>query len=191
MAWLLGTSAQSGSLVRDGLAQHLSAWLVKTYESALVLSYCDVCHSREGLSMTSRLDAWDVGKAKDYRPVKCGYAEGFLKKYDLGEELGRGGFGIVRVVTHKQTQKQYAAKSIKKLLQVPNLPIQRQAAHLANVKREVSVLYRLRGTLNVVNFIEALEDDEDVHIIMELCTGGPLAHSLARRHYSERTVRVS
>ena len=141
--------------------------------------------------MTSRLDAWDVGKTKDYRPVKCGYAEGFLEKYDLGEELGRGGFGIVRVVTHKQTQKQYAAKSIKKLLQVPNLPIQRQAAHLANVKREVSVLYRLRGTLNVVNFIEALEDDEDVHIIMELCTGGPLAHSLAKRHYSERTVRES
>ncbi|CAK0783368.1 hypothetical protein CVIRNUC_006567 [Coccomyxa viridis] len=138
--------------------------------------------------MTSRLDAWDVGKTKDYRPVKCGYAEGFLEKYDLGEELGRGGFGIVRVVTHKQTQKQYAAKSVKKLLQVPNLPIQRQAAHLTNVKREVSVLYRLRGTLNVVNFIEALEDDEDVHIIMELCTGGPLAHSLARRHYSERTV---
>ena len=141
--------------------------------------------------MTSRLDAWDVGKSKDYRPVKCGYGEGFLEKYDLGEELGRGGFGIVRVVTHKQTQKQYAAKSIKKLLQVPNLPIQRQAAHLTNVKREVSVLYRLRGTLNVVNFIEALEDDEDVHIIMELCTGGPLAHSLARRHYSERTVRES
>ena len=42
--------------------------------------------------------------------------------------------------------------------------------------------------LNVVNFIEALEDDEDVHIIMELCTGGELAHSLAKRHYSERTV---
>ena len=38
-------------------------------------------------------------------------------------------------------------------------------------------------------FHEALEDDEDVHIVMELCTGGQLAHSLAKRHYSERTVR--
>ena len=76
--------------------------------------------------MTSRLDAWDVGKTKDYRPVKCGYAEGFLQKDALGKELGRGGLGVVRAV----------------------------------------------------------------HIIMELCTGGPLAHSLARRHYSERTVRA-
>ncbi|CAL5220717.1 g2773 [Coccomyxa viridis] len=138
--------------------------------------------------MSSRIDAWEVNKHTEYKPVKCGYADGFLEKYELGEELGRGGFGVVRVVTHRQNGKQYAAKSIKKLLQVPNLPIQRQAAHLANVKREVSVLYRLRGTLNVVNFIEALEDDEDVHIIMELCTGGELAHSLAKRHYSERTV---
>ena len=138
--------------------------------------------------MSSRVDAWEVNKHKEYTPVKCGYAEGFEQKYELQEELGRGGFGVVRVVTHRHSGKQYAAKSIKKLLQVPNLPIQRQAAHLANVKREVSVLYRLRGTLNVVNFIEALEDDEDVHIIMELCTGGQLAYSLAKRHYSERTV---
>ena len=93
--------------------------------------------------------------------MKCGYADGFFEKYELGEGLGRGGFGIVRVVTHRQSGKQYAAKSIKKLLQVPNLPIQRQAAHLANIKREVSVLYRLRGTLNVVG---QLPCTADVHV---------------------------
>ena len=149
---------------------------------------CDV-RGLATLAMSSRVDAWEVNKHREeYTPVKCGYSDGFIQKYELGEELGRGGFGVVRVVTQRSNGKRYAAKSIKKLLQVPNLPIQRQAAHLANVKREVSVLYRLRGTLNVVNFIEALEDDDDVHIIMEHCTGGQLAHSLAKRHYSERTA---
>jgi serine/threonine protein kinase len=111
--------------------------------------------------MSSRVDAWEVNKHKEYKPVKCGYADGFFEKYELGEQLGKGGFGIVRVVTHRQSGKQYAAKSIKKLLQVPNLPIQRQAAHLANIKREVSVLYRLRGTLNVVGQLACAPD---VHV---------------------------
>ena len=139
--------------------------------------------------MSSRIDAWEVRKHKEYTPVSCGYPCGFEEKYLLGDELGRGGFGVVRVVSKKKSGKQYAAKSIKKVLEVPNLSIERQAAHLANIKREISVLYRLRGTLNVVHFEEALEDDEYVHIVMELCRGGELSHSLAERHYSERTVR--
>ncbi|BDA49651.1 probable calcium-dependent protein kinase 17 at N-terminal half [Coccomyxa sp. Obi] len=138
--------------------------------------------------MSSRVDAWEVRKHREYTPVSCGYSSGFEEKYEVGDVLGRGGFGVVRVVSKKKNGKQYAAKSIKKVLEVPNLSIERQAAHLANIKREISVLYRLRGTLNIVHFKEALEDDEYVHIVMELCRGGELSHSLAERHYSERTV---
>lgn len=140
--------------------------------------------------MSSRIDAWDVGKHREYKPVSCGYRSGFHDSFDIGEELGRGGFGVVRVVTHKETGKRYAAKSIKKVLEVPNLSIERQAAHLANIKREVAVLNRLRGTLNVVYFYQAWEDDDHVHIMMELCEGGELSHSLAKRHYSEKTVCI-
>ena len=138
---------------------------------------------------SSRIDAADIARLKEYKPISCGFPGGFHEKYDVGEkDIGKGGFGIVRIVTKRQNGKQYAAKSIKKGLDIPNLSIARQAAHLANIKREVSVLHRLRGTLNVVHFYEALEDDEYVHIIMELCTGGELSHSLATRHYSEKTV---
>lgn len=140
-------------------------------------------------AMSSRIDVWDQKKHREHTPVSCGYPAGFEEKYELGDELGRGGFGVVRVVSKKKNGKQYAAKSIKKVLEVPNLSIDRQAAHLANIKREISVLYRLRGTLNIVHFKEALEDDEYVHIVMELCRGGELSHSLAKRHYSEKTVR--
>jgi calcium-dependent protein kinase len=141
--------------------------------------------------MSSRIDVWDIRKHREYKAVSCGFPVGFDEKYEIGEDLGKGGFGVVRVVTKKKNGKQYAAKSIKKVLEVPNLSIERQAAHLANIKREVSVLYRLRGTLNVVNFKEAWEDDDCVHIVMELCRGGELSHSLAKRHYSEKTVHIS
>ena len=33
--------------------------------------------------MSSRVDAWEVNKHKEYKPVKCGYAEGFEQKYEL------------------------------------------------------------------------------------------------------------
>ena len=53
----------------------------------------------------------------------------------------------------------------------------------------MAVLHRLRGTLNVVHLEEVLEDDEYVHVVMELCEGGELAHAIGKRHYSEKTVR--
>lgn len=54
---------------------------------------------------------------------------------------------------------------------------------------QISVLRRLRGTLNVAQFKEALEDGEAVHIIVEYCKGGELWNTIFKlHHYSERTV---
>jgi calcium-dependent protein kinase len=36
-----------------------------------------------------------------------------------------------------------------------------------------------------------MEDDEHVHLVMELCRGGELSHSLGKRHFSEHTVRAA
>jgi calcium-dependent protein kinase len=54
---------------------------------------------------------------------------------------------------------------------------------------QVSVLRKLRGTLNVVHLEDVFEDDSHVHVVMELCHGGELLQKVATRHYSERTVR--
>ena len=53
---------------------------------------------------------------------------------------------------------------------------------------QISVLRRLRGTLNVAQYKEALEDDDSIHIVMEYCKGGELWNCIGRLHYSERTV---
>ena len=42
------------------------------------------------------------------------------------------------------------------MLDIPNLSIERQAAYLANIKREAAVLHRLRGTLNAAQIKEVM-----------------------------------
>ena len=113
---------------------------------------------------------------------------GWICRYEIGNELGRGGFGVVRVVREKATGKEYACKSIIKRLDVPNMSVTKQAAYLDNVKREIAVLRRLQGTLNVVQFFNAYEDDTHIHAVMEYCRGGELYNRIGRRHYSERVV---
>jgi serine/threonine protein kinase len=75
-------------------------------------------------------------------------------------------YGQVRVVTDKRSGTEFAAKSIPKRLDAPGLAPERQAAHVENIRREVAVLRRLRGTLNVVALEGAFEDAESVHIVM-------------------------
>ena len=45
-----------------------------------------------------------------------------------------------------------------------------------------------KTTKQVVAIEDAFEDDEDAHIVMELCRGGELLHRIGRRAYGERTV---
>ena len=137
-----------------------------------------------------RIDIWDVEAAKSAPSVDCGYPRNFEALYELSssEHLGSGGFGTVRVATERTTGTQFACKSIKKHLGVPNLSLEKQAQHIDNVKREVKVLRLLRGTLSVVNFKGVYEDDECIHIVMELCRGGELLHQIGQRHYSEALV---
>lgn len=53
---------------------------------------------------------------------------------------------------------------------------------------QIAVLKRLKGVLNVAQLKEALEDDTDIHIIMEYCKGGELWNCIGKRHYGEGTV---
>jgi hypothetical protein len=65
----------------------------------------------------------------------------------------------------------------------------KRADHADAIRREVEVMRRLRGCLNVASLEEVYEDDAHVHLVMEACHGGELHHRIGDRHYSERTVR--
>eukprot|EP00897_Mesotaenium_endlicherianum_P004246 jgi/Mesen1/384/ME000010S_10843 len=55
-----------------------------------------------------------------------------------------------------------------------------------DVRREVAIMQRIRGHPNIIHLVEALEDSEAVHLVMELCEGGELFDRIKlRRYYTE------
>ncbi|KAG9128855.1 hypothetical protein Leryth_009606 [Lithospermum erythrorhizon] len=104
------------------------------------------------------------------------------ERYDLGRELGRGEFGITYLCTDIESSDKFACKSIsKKKL--------RTAVDIDDVRREVKIMKHLPKHPNIVTLKDTYEDDEAVHIVMELCEGGELFDRIvARGHYTERAA---
>ncbi|GMH11479.1 hypothetical protein Nepgr_013320 [Nepenthes gracilis] len=102
--------------------------------------------------------------------------------YELGRELGRGEFGITYLATDVATGEKFACKSIsKKKL--------RTAVDIEDVRREVEIMKHLLEHPNIVTLKDTYEDDDAVHIVMELCEGGELFDRIvARGHYTERAA---
>lgn len=120
-------------------------------------------------------------------PMEFGYDREIDKKYDWGKELGKGGNGVVRVVVDRATGQEYACKAIKKVLE-GDLSDKKKAGHVESIKREIEVLRRLSGSLNIVKLVDVYEDEQQVYVVQELCKGGELWHRIGEKHYSERTV---
>ncbi len=88
-------------------------------------------------------------------------------KYILADALGRGQFGSVCIAMERASGERWACKSVSKR--------RVQGMHdfsMADVLREVEVLYTVGGHPGVVGLREVYEDEEDLHLIMELCQGG-------------------
>ncbi|XP_044505230.1 calcium-dependent protein kinase 32-like [Mangifera indica] len=106
------------------------------------------------------------------------------QRYELGRELGRGEFGVTYLCTDKESGETYACKSIsKKKL--------RTAIDIEDVRREVEIMRQLPKHPNIVSLKDTYEDDNAVHLVMELCEGGELFDRIvARGHYTERAAAV-
>lgn len=103
-------------------------------------------------------------------------------KYILGLELGRGEFGITYLCTDRETKEALACKSISKRKL-------RTAVDIEDVRREVAIMSNLPEHPNIVKLKATYEDNENVHLVMELCEGGELFDRIvARGHYTERAA---
>ncbi|CAI9787546.1 unnamed protein product [Fraxinus pennsylvanica] len=102
--------------------------------------------------------------------------------YELGRELGRGEFGVTYLCTDKTSREVFACKSIsKKKL--------RTRVDIEDVRREVEIMKKLPKHPNIVTLKDTYEDNNAVHIVMELCEGGELFDRIvARGHYTERAA---
>ncbi|XP_062233726.1 calcium-dependent protein kinase 26-like [Phragmites australis] len=95
-------------------------------------------------------------------------------RYALGLQLGWGQFGVIRSCSDMVTGEALACKSIAKdRLVSPD--------DVRGVKLEIEVMARLSGHPNVVDLKAVYEDEESVHLVMELCAGGELFHRLEER----------
>jgi calcium-dependent protein kinase len=105
-------------------------------------------------------------------------------RYELGRELGRGEFGVTYLCTDRATREALACKSIsKKKLRTP--------IDVEDVRREVEIMHHLPKHPNIVTLRDTYEDDNAVHIVMELCEGGELFDRIvARGHYTERAAAL-
>lgn len=127
------------------------------------------CYKVANLSQTI-LDTIQVSNLKD--------------KYVLGEQLGWGQFGVIRACSDKFTGEVLACKSIAKdrLVTVDDV---------CSVKLEIEIMTRLSAHPNVVSLKAVYEEENYVHLLMELCAGGELFHWLEKQgRFSEHNARV-
>ncbi|XP_011003085.1 PREDICTED: calcium-dependent protein kinase 29-like isoform X2 [Populus euphratica] len=120
-----------------------------------------------------------VTSSSNIGPILCKPYVEITTIYDLDNELGRGHFGITYLCTEKTSGRMYACKSISRSKLVKKKDIE-------DVRREILILQHLTGQPNIVEFKGAYEDKQNLHLIMELCSGGELFDRIiAKGSYSE------
>ncbi|KAL2557890.1 Calcium-dependent protein kinase 13 [Forsythia ovata] len=108
--------------------------------------------------------------------------ESIEEKYLVDRELGRGEFGVTYLCIDRDTRELLACKSISKRKL-------RTAVDVEDVRREVAIMKHLPKNSSIVSLKEACEDENAVHLVMELCEGGELFDRIvARGHYNERAA---
>ncbi|XP_073310810.1 calcium-dependent protein kinase 26-like [Primulina huaijiensis] len=105
-------------------------------------------------------------------------------QYNLGEHLGWGQFGIIRECIDKFSGEVLACKSISKDRLVTQEDVR-------SIKLEIEIMSTLSGHPNVVDLKAVYEEEDYVHLVMELCAGGELFHKLEKHgRFSESEARV-
>lgn len=108
--------------------------------------------------------------------------ENIEERYMVDRELGRGEFGVTYLCIDRGSRELLACKSISKRKL-------RTAVDVEDVRREVAIMKHLPKNSSIVCLKEACEDDNAVHLVMELCEGGELFDRIvARGHYTERAA---
>jgi len=98
--------------------------------------------------------------------------------YQVGEELGRGAFSIVRKGKNKKTGQHVAIKTIEKKF------VEKQDLML--LAREIEIMKKVNHP-NVLKLYEVFETDEVISLVMELVTGGELFYKIVEKgNYSEK-----
>lgn len=96
-------------------------------------------------------------------------------EYELDEEIGRGSFGRTHGARARKITSNGSFRVAVKIISKRRMTSQTE---VDDVSREVCILRMLQGHENIVNFVDAYEDNSNVYIVMELCNGGDLGNHI-------------
>lgn len=97
------------------------------------------------------------------------------RDYTVGEEIGRGRYGVVSRCHSAATGECFAVKSIEKN------PIRGDAVDGLCLRNEAKLTQAVAGHRNVVGAFDVYEDDEFLHVVLEYCGGGDLYERITTR----------
>ncbi|KAF5202005.1 Serine/threonine-protein kinase PEPKR2 [Thalictrum thalictroides] len=98
--------------------------------------------------------------------TRMGRKKKIVKDYVLGDEIGKGRFGSVKLCKSKVNGAEFACKTLRKGEET--------------VHREVEIMQHLSGHPGVVTLQAVYEDPECFHLVMELCSGGRLVDQMVK-----------
>ena len=96
------------------------------------------------------------------------------KDYTIGEEIGNGKFGVIKLCINKKTKQKYALKiQSKKDMDTSDLEL---------VRAEIEIL-KICQHPNIIKLYDIFENSEYFYIIMEYCSGGDLFSYIEKRNF--------
>ncbi|XP_010274773.1 PREDICTED: phosphoenolpyruvate carboxylase kinase 1-like isoform X1 [Nelumbo nucifera] len=104
--------------------------------------------------------------------------EGLKRDYQVCEEVGRGRFGTVYRCFSPDSGDFFACKTIDKRLLSDS--VDREC-----LEKEAKIMHLLKGNPNVVQLFNVYEDDNYLHMVMELCNSSDLYDRVSKRIFSE------
>eukprot|EP00270_Netrium_digitus_P011027 TRINITY_DN3474_c0_g1_i1.p1 TRINITY_DN3474_c0_g1~~TRINITY_DN3474_c0_g1_i1.p1 ORF type:complete len:551 (+),score=105.90 TRINITY_DN3474_c0_g1_i1:181-1653(+) len=108
------------------------------------------------------------------------------EKYVLLDDIGEGASGSVRLCMDRATGRKYACKSIQKrpflgsasafhLVDVrQGTPGVESAIDIESIRTEVEAMERVKGHAGVVSLHDVFENEQELHLVMDLCEGGDM-----------------
>eukprot|EP00873_Tetraselmis_striata_P041084 jgi/Tetstr1/461348/TSEL_006474.t1 len=121
------------------------------------------------------VDFFELNTPEDDGKVWAGRWPWFSGRYQLGEVVGRGSYGVVHECIDAATGRELAVKVLSK-----RGDTEQTAAQLAaGVENEVRVLQEVKGCVYCVRLVDVTQDADHVYIVMEHIRGDPLQERLS------------
>lgn len=99
--------------------------------------------------------------------------------FELGKQIGQPGqFGLARIVTKRSNQSKYAVKVINKARFFSQRRYREK--YIETFKREIMILKQLDHP-NCIKLHEVYEDENDLYLVMDICSGGELFERIQKK----------